>query len=272
MHERFEWRKTPAVKHRVYPAVMSVCIAMKRDLFGAEVVACCDRQISTDYISSETGFKVRPLNNYWIALQAGVDPITDEVLDLFGDSMPDVDDLNPIEALRVPLRQWRRRLAEAYIHQQHAISFDEFYDAKWMDTEIWSETQREIGRRYETQKKDVQLVLIGQVGMQLNLYSVIDGEISECKQIAVTGTGYAVAEAALYWRLDHDMERTLEQTVYAVYEAKKLSEMSPYVGEKSVMSILTAGQHGIGYSRVNQKALAKQFQRFGPKPYRASKH
>jgi hypothetical protein len=249
---------------------VSVCIVAKPELFATEVVACCDRKVSTDSVSSETGFKFRPLSPHWLALWAGVNPVLTEVLDLYEVSPPNTRDRHPVELLRRPLRVWRKRLAEACIHEKHALSFDEFYKngKVWLDLDVWTETQREIARRYDTQKTEVQLILIGNVGGSAGIYVVSCGEVTECAQVATIGTGYAVAEAALYWRMDHDSPRSLDQTIYSVYEAKKLSEMSPFVGEKSTMAIIRPGDSGLAFESVDIKILEKEFKRFGPKPYR----
>ena len=124
----------------------------------------------------------------------------------------------------------------------------------------------------KSRKRMFKLILIGIVSGVLEIFSIVDGDVFECKQVAVAGTGYAVAEAALYWRMDHDSPRTLEQTIYAVYEAKKLSEMSPYVGQKSIMGVLTATENGVAYAAVDTKSMERKFKRFGPKAYRQDKN
>lgn len=270
-------RHPAPLRHPRYPRPrekwMSICIAAKPELYSNEAVICCDCKVSTESVSSESGFKIRPLNSRWIALQAGVDPISDEVIDIYRETPIGPDDPCAIESLRIIFRKWRKRLAEACIQDRHALSLDEFYRSgkTWLDQDVWAETQREVGRRYEIQKADVQLILIGTVSGVLSIYSISHGEVNECSQVAVTGTGYAVAEAALYWRMDHDSPRSLNQTLYSVYEAKKLSEMSPYVGEKSIIGIIRSANGILDIEPVPQSLLEKQFKRFGPKPYREIK-
>jgi hypothetical protein len=193
------------------------------------------------------------------------------LLDIYEPVVPAIDDKTPIETLRLPLRTWRKRIAEAYIHDRHALTFDEFYrnGKTWLDLDIWSETQREIGRLYESEKNSVQLILIGCVAGNTSIYLVSHGEVSECLDLAVIGTGYAVAEAAIYWRLSHDSPRNLEQTKYAAYEAKKLSELSPYVGVESTMIIVRPSKDKLtlDFDLVDMAPLEECFKQFGPKPY-----
>lgn len=258
---------------------MSICIAAKDHSTGTEVVLCCDWKVSSDAVSSETGSKFRWLNKRWIGLMAGNTDVSKEVMDIYERSLPDAADENPLEALRDPLREWRKRLATAYIHDRHALTFEDFYQygGSWLGQDVWHETQNEIGRRFDQQKTALELILVGCVGSgptaNTLIFQVTNGEVTERPELALIGTGYAVAEAALYWRMSHDKPRDIHQAVYSVYEAKKLSELSPFVGQQMTMMVVRPARSGERFEMdlVNTEPLAKQFKQFGPKPYRKRK-
>lgn len=258
---------------------MSVCIALRNpDLTSKEIVACCDWKTSTESVSAETAFKFRYLSMYWGALWAGNDEVVEEVLGLYQRDLPALEDDKPLEALRGPLRQWRRRLAEAYIHDRLSLTLDDFYrnGKEWVDSGIRRDAQSGIATDYEQQKQKVQLILVGYVAGSLSIYLVSHGEVYERADLAAIGTGYAVAEAAIYWRMDRDEARGLDQTIYSVYEAKRLSEMSPYVGNQTTLFVIRPGEQGRLFfeshkGSLDLKSLEAKFKRFGPKPYKESK-
>jgi hypothetical protein len=258
---------------------MSICIAAKCHATDPEVVLCYDWKVSSETVSAEPGGKFRWLNRRWVVLLAGVTDVSKEVVDIYERSLPHPEDETPVEALRVPLREWRKRLATAYIHDRHALTFEDFYQygGSWLGQDVWHETQSEIGRRFDQQKTTLELILVGCVGSgptaTTSIFQVANGEVHERSELATAGTGYAVAEAALYWRMSHDRPRNIEQTIYSAYEAKKLSELSPYVGQQLSMVVVKPARSGdrLEMDIVDTDVLVKQFKRFGPKPYRKSK-
>ena len=255
---------------------MSICIAAKNParVPCREVVVCCDTKVSTESLSAETGKgKLHLLGPRWCVLTAGLNPSIDEVVSIFKASLPDLKDKHPLESLRVTFRKWRSRIAEAFIHDRHAITMEQFYGhgKVWFDSETWKETQNQLAATYESRKLEVEMILIGCVGGSLSIYRIYRGDIVESDSFAMIGSGSVVGEAAFYWRIEHDAIHDLEQTIYASYEAKKLSELSPFVGEQTLVIIVERTENGgLSFDRgksVDTRILDAKLKRFGLKPH-----
>lgn len=95
-----------------------------------------------------------------------------------------------------------------------------------------------------------------------------DGRVSDLGHFTAIGTGATIAYPALCQR-QYNRTYTLDQAVYAVFEAKRLSEVEPSVGPDTHMFVMnkdnpeSPGVLSIKADKV--RAMDAVFRRYGPR-------
>ncbi len=126
----------------------------------------------------------------------------------------------------------------------------------------------------EQEEKQVQLLFIGKDDEGfLAIYKYSFGELWECDGFAAIGSGETIAEAALFQR---GIVETLPlpHVAYAVYEAKRLGEITPGVGISTSMTVVDLTedeQEHLRWRHVGREGLefleSQLRERFGPQKY-----
>jgi hypothetical protein len=255
---------------------MTLCIAAlcKTDDESPALALCFDRQIETETAKAETGFKLASIGHSWRVLQAGPVHQSMELTDLYRTHFKEINAVDPstfhhsvvLEDLKVPPRLLRRRMADGLTQDKFSVTYEDFlvHGKEWLD----EDTHRQMLYEISTQVIESELILFGPGMLQFALYK-FSREVWECGDFATIGCGATVAEPVLYQRQQNRIN-SVRETLYALYEAKKLAEVTPGVGEKTIMGVvLYESPDAIRWvSPQGEEFLADEFDQFGPKQYR----
>lgn len=239
------------------------------------VIVATDFRIETETAGAETEYKVDFLSDNWVAVFAGPVSQARELLTLYGEALHShaVTKQNCVNLLREPQRQLRRRMADSLTHALHSISYEEFLQSgkTWLPDDIYRQTSYQIS----AQQIAAELILIGYFAPgEFVLLKTQNGDVEQCSHFAAIGSGAEIAKSVLFQRAHKDYYPDWD-TIYSVYEAKKLSEIAPGVGkmtsymclnepDPSKKSVLDS--YRICSREVGFPFLEKAFRRFGPKP------
>jgi hypothetical protein len=268
-HARLRRDKT---KGRFKKEDMTVCIAAHARVVSRECIVCCfDARIETDVAGSEIGFKLRPLPLGWGALFAGGVPEADDLLARYRRHMrePQPKDANTLDWLRVPAWEYKQLLIDQYLHSTYGISRQEFF----------SESRGHLGETTADQtlyaianiKSEAELILFRITDDGSEIYQVSDGfDVSMERDFCSIGSGGLNADSWLHFREQNAMMRR-DDTIYALYEAKKFSEISPAVGKKTFIDVIDHHGNITTLGEAQMKTLEKWHKRYGAKPIPDSK-
>jgi ATP-dependent protease HslVU (ClpYQ) peptidase subunit len=266
---------------------MTLCIAAKTfdsfgsaDLLVSGVVTCYDRRVETATAHAETAYKCNMLSDQWLVMKAGVLAPAIELTHIFEQQL-DVNNphgISAIERLRYPINIFKKRAAERFTQSRYAVSREDFManGRAWLGEQLFREALFEMKAHIAQEENQVQLILVGRDDEDfLAIYKYSYGELTECEDFAAIGSGETIAEAALYQRRVEALF-SLPQMAYAVYEAKRLGEITPGVGVATMMSTLEVNENEREGRRINWRHvtqgglgfLERQFRdKFGPRPY-----
>ncbi len=120
------------------------------------------------------------------------------------------------------------------------------------------------------QRIEAELILVGYMDDHFVLFQCADREVTEHSDFIAIGSGAQIAAPVLYQR-EQNHTHSVEKTVYAVHEAKKLAEIAPGVGRNTTYTLLRPPKDDSSsldfdfLSPVGKRELEKRFLRFGPK-------
>lgn len=264
------FRRLPLRKTVRYPwdTDMTICIAArcqdeyKNDCF----VFCCDREIQTYSARSESVMKMVSLTSQWEALIAGSLPEAQELVDLYREHMRRVPFPECREAIleyfRIPPREFRHRLAEALVQERFAMTYEEFLESG--PDSLGAEIHRQALYDISAQNLSaVELILFGKHGNQALIYKLCHGVVSECHALAAIGSGAVIAEPFLFYR-GHHWSQPIPRVLYSVYEAKRMSEITPGVGLSTHIGVYGSGRSVRWITDDGMGKLENAFARFGP--------
>jgi ATP-dependent protease HslVU (ClpYQ) peptidase subunit len=215
------------------------------------IVLCTDWRGETYLGASETSDKRRLLPNGWVALLAGDLNRAEELVALYESHLATkdsfADDNELFSFMKRPTETYKESLADSYIRQSLGISYREFLDrADKLPAEIVSAKLNEIDRI----KLNAALILCGFIrtsseGSANPYLFVVEDEDNHSNVVrvednfAAIGSGAYVAIPSLHQR-EHDSEKSLMETLYAVFEAKELSRVVPGIGAATSIDVMDA--------------------------------
>jgi hypothetical protein len=254
---------------------MTLCIAAITDTDeGEHIVGCCDWRVETSVYSAETLLKFRLLPNEWCAMFAGSDvshasELCDAYKVFLAEESHNFTDSNLLEMLRIPPRQMRWSLADAYTHSLLAVPYEEFLKRDHLA--ISDEYRRQIEAGVAQQQIKADLILMGLVNGHLVIARYADGAVTLQEDFAAIGSGSFLAESFLYLR-SQGRAASLAETIYCIYEAKRVGELAPGVGHSThmfVMSLNEVKKTAI-FTYIREKEdiqfMDKQLRKFAPRP------
>lgn len=216
---------------------MTLCIAALCD-FGRpnKVVISFDRKLSTFDASAENVFKFDKLTNHWWVLISGLLPIAREIVSEYRVFLHDRENEitvdNATEFLYKPAETYMGKLRDRQAQLHCSMDFAQFLVKQRQFPE---HIRRGV---FDTGRPDAELILIGYVDSAFHLYKYFHGDVWECDNHAVIGSGTAIAEAALLQR-GHEQLWRIHRTIYVVYEAQRLGRIAPGVGNEIVMRLIS---------------------------------
>ena len=231
-----------------------------------------------DVYSSETEHKFRALSDDLVSLFAGSTARAKELAMIYQSLLKrEALPANPtevLEHLRKPLVELKRRLANSYAGARLAVSYDDLrnHGERWFGHDRWQRHMEAIDQH----DPNVEMIVAGFSRTIPLLYRIsrVGGwlDVEPVTNFCATGTGAYTAEPALHAR-EQAFNANLDQTLYNVYEAKKIGETSRAVGKKTITLVVhpasteDPGVVRIQYlSAVGEKDLQKRFKKYGPRP------
>jgi len=181
------------------------------------------------------------------------------------------DDNQLFEEMKKPAQEFKKSLAESFIHQSLGMSYAKFLEqADKLPDDFVMAKLSEI----DEMKLRASLILAGFVHIEGEkeanpyLFVVQDSETHQDAvrieaDYAVIGSGTYVAKPSLDQR-GQDSAKGLMETIYAVYEAKKMSEIVLGVGAATSIDIMEQGRM-LSLSQAGHDACAKLFGKIGPR-------
>jgi 20S proteasome alpha/beta subunit len=222
----------PPLKHRRYPwdTDVTICIAAIADWWhDPKIVLCSDTRIEMqDFASANTGNKLGRIAKHWLALLAGNLPHAKELVTYYQDHLanePESSEVSEtISQFRIPPQNMKKARIKQHLQMKWGMSYDDFTTKgnHAIPQDLYQATWREI----ESIQLQCELILAGFIGTRAHLFSYDDQfDVVHCEHFATIGSGSWIAKAVLFQRGCHG-QMSLEEVVYYVYEAKRLSEIA----------------------------------------------
>jgi len=233
------------------------------------IVICGDAWIETDWAGGNIGFKVSVAGPQLPALYAG-DPSQAE--DLLATSR-EVFKSNPLkrntvfDILHDVVSAHKAKLCDRYLQAKLGIPYERFLQRG--ASEIDPDTRNEVFSEVRGLDFGCQLVISGFIDDQgFIFYVASDGRVTRSDDFAVIGSGSLLADASLF-RRDQSRSNSVERTIYNLYEAARLAQIAPGVGETKTFSVLQGSPNGHGSMGMRVftglSALEAIYSQIGPK-------
>jgi hypothetical protein len=267
---------------------MTLCIAAicdDRNRTDPKIVLCADMERTAEGIgASEIEDKLGFVKHGWPTLVAGTISRANELINVyagyFKDHEGEINEFNLIDHLRLPAHNQKEKLVEEYLRQTYAFDRAYFYGSggSSLPETFVSAVTENISRI----KLDGSLLVAGFINetdfdsgdiSPRPFLGVIDEttDVSGSQEyvrleyeFAAIGSGQYTALSSLY-RREQDSTNSLRRTLYKVYEANRLSEKVPGVGEEYIaMYILYSDGRVEELTTEGYKYLRDLYKKFGP--------
>lgn len=263
---------------------MTVCIAaicrQDKDNDEARIVMGYDWKSESELGGSETADKLRQLPKGWVALMADSLSRCEELVAQYETHLRTLgsvdDDRQLFEEMKKPAHKQKETLANDYLKQMLGVGYADLVSPdKNYPEEIVTKRLDEVAKI----RLRAALLLSGFIGTQqsdnrereINPYLFVVDDQSDHEDVvrveenfAAIGSGAYVAIPALHQR-EHDAEKSLLETIYSVYEAKRLSQVVPGVGEATEIDILYPDGRLMTWTDSLWKRCEWLFNRLGPR-------
>jgi hypothetical protein len=221
---------------------MTLCIAVKCNsvFFGPQVVCCFDSQVGNEFEATESERKWHALSPYACAMFAG-----------------------PLMPAKDLLQLYKKALKK-----NGAFKIETYKDVLWKPMHEFIESNQD---KVHQENTDVQLLIVAIVKGSFRLLSLDENGIREHPYFGAIGTGGDSATAMLRWRKPTGRTHPHLVTYYA-FEAKKMGEVSPYVGKRTYITVLSIEKNVLKsweFKPEQITELEENFKKFGPQPYRS---
>lgn len=226
---------------------MTLCIAAACSNHRQDaIVLCIDSLVTTGTASSETEYKLVDLGPY-AAMFSGNIPEARELLSCYADYLARHPLQNPslderLEQLREPLLIQKREMIDATVRRRTGMSYQKFLDR---DTHFDPGIRAKICADIENLSIDVDLIIVGGGVERLWIFRERMERIEAEINFACIGDGAEAAEQSLH-RREQQESLSLNETLYHVYEAKRMGELAPTVGKKTDLSVFERSKSSDG--------------------------
>jgi hypothetical protein len=214
---------------------VTLCIAaacQDWDTKRAHFVFCADRKSGTPVAQAEISFKMRWIKYNWPAMIAGDLSRAEELICTFKDHLRGIDfqSANVFDSMREAGESFRRKLVDELVQKKLSVSYDYLRQNR---SKFPAATVYEVYSTIGQTDSEVEMITAGILEDQVLIF-VMDRScsVSNREHFAAIGTGAPIAEPALYQRKQQKF-LPVPDTIYRVYEAKKLGEIADAVGTKT---------------------------------------
>lgn len=236
--ERFAWRET-----------VTLCVAAQcTDGKKQKVVFASDFRVENEISSAEIESKLSYVGiERFPVLMAGSLTRARELCSTLGRALEqrhteDVGELAS-EFCKQAVMQHKRNLINEYIGALFGMDYETFTSYR---SRFPEEQYREV--MYDIARMSIGCDLLVMAFVQdqsqiirMNGTGSNTGTAEFCTNFAAIGSGFYIAESALFQR-EHSIEESLADTIYHVYEAMRLGAKAPGVGEFFTISVASANK------------------------------
>jgi len=166
-------------------------------------------------------------------------------------------------SIKTPLRQRKKQISDDYTYSHFNISYDEFLATGKL--KLPEEDFRAAVRAIGNLNLNTWLIIAGFIDGAAEIYSTDPyGEASASPDFTIVGEGQHLAQSALL-RREQRSDISMEETLYNVFEAKKISQSVGSVGEDTAITILAAKGEMEFTSFAVDRQLEKLYKVYGPR-------
>ena len=252
---------------------MTVCIAAAAETEEGQraLVLCTDRRVGGALGSAETGLKSRYITKGWRLLTSGDEHEIMALDKLYTQRFRQINATKPEnldESMRWPVNERKRQLASEFIRARFATSLEDFqqHAKQRLPDDIFHEAIRAIGDI----RTEADVVMAGfSDEYSAEIYECCgDGKVRIHEDFAVIGEGALIATSSLL-RRRQDYVTTLNDTLFNVFEAKRLSEAVGSVGRGTSLSVLYPDGTHKYVSSAARTELNVHYKKYGPQSYQS---
>jgi 20S proteasome alpha/beta subunit len=258
--------------------IAATCINDITDKSGQPtIVLGADTMVTAGAYSSETGYKRVEIGPY-VALFSGTISEAHELLSAYSEYFavtPLQDPLSSVERLkqlRQPLEDHKWRKLDHLMRMRLGMGYTEFLER---GDQIDSQVRMPLLADIWALSVEVELLVAGitpgpNVFDRSFIFRLTDQKFEVHKNFACIGEGASAAEQSLHRRKQSELT-LLSETLYNVYEAKKMGELARSVGEQTMLAIVEPDDDGkVPWKVRGVTAEAKEyldgcFANYGPK-------
>jgi hypothetical protein len=268
--------------------LVTLCIAAVCDdgsKTAQKIVLCSDLERATEGIgSSETEDKLGFVKKGWPALIAGTISRANDLINVYAgyikDHEADINEYNLIDHLRKPAYQQKEKLVDEYLRQTYAFDRGYFYGTGC--TSLPGTFVSNVTENISRIKLDASLIIAGFMKKTdfdsgdvsaIPFLAIVDdvADVSGSQeyvrleyQFASIGSGQYPALSSLY-RREQNSANSLRRTLYKVYEANRLSETVPGVGDRYIaIYVLYSDGHMEEMTNAGYDYLWERYKKCGP--------
>jgi hypothetical protein len=153
-------------------------------------------------------------------------------------------------------------LTEEYIQRRFAFSHDDFIKVgkDRLPPEVFYDANQKVGLI----ELNADFILAGFIDGAAEIYYTDSGGTARAASyFAVVGEGEYVAASALL-RREQDDWKSLENTLYNVFEAKRLAESIGSIGRRTYLNVISSDGRSRLTSFAMDEVLEKLFKKYGP--------
>jgi 20S proteasome alpha/beta subunit len=245
---------------------MTVCIAaICRDEDQEKIVLCSDRRMSSGLGGSEVGRKEHALSHGWRCLVSGDEDHFLALIRLYRIHFLDEARLTYEKidaAMKAPLYERKKDIAEEYIRKRFAFSHDEFVKSgkDRLPADLFHEANQVINHT----DLRASLIVAGFVGTSPEIYYTDEHcGAHPVMNFATIGEGSHLAHSVLLRREQMGWD-SLSSTLYNVYEAKKYAESIGSVGPGTNISVMRSDGTKEITSYELDTQLGEAYIKYGP--------
>lgn len=275
-------------RRQPWERAMTLCIAAtcinnltrRRRNDVPSIVICADMLVSASGYSSETEFKRVEIGPY-VALFSGTTSEARELLSSYSDFLA----ANPLEGdplsaanrlaqLRQPLENYKWHKLDHLVRMRLGMGYTEFLER---GDQIDSQVRTPILADLWALTVEVELLLASIVPgpdayERSFIFRLTNQDLEVRKNFAAIGEGTAAAEQSLHRREQSELS-LLTDTLYHVYEAKRMAELAPSIGKHTSLAVIEPDDEGEvswkirAISHEAKEYLESRFLELGPKSF-----
>jgi hypothetical protein len=158
------------------------------------------------------------------------------------DFLPPNSILQIAERLRDTCAQMRRDQVEiSFIRRMFDMSFADY--SKLILTSTSNDVAKDMFNRILNFKWNLELLLAGVEGQRARLFWINEESVNGARDLSyrAIGSGYIQATSSIA-RRGHDASKSVVETIYTLYEAKRAAEMVDGVGPATDIAVVRPGQ------------------------------